>query len=93
MSSIDGAINLTSAPGDGKFIGSGTPPAIAGYTKAGLEYGQYEAAEEVMDAYCMKCRAKREISNPAPVTLKNGRPATQGTCSACGTKASRIGKA
>ena len=46
-----------------------------------------------MDAFCMKCRAKREISNPAPVTLKNGKPATRGTCPVCGTTVVRIGKA
>ena len=46
-----------------------------------------------MEAYCFKCRAKREINNPEPVTLKNGRPATQGTCPTCGTKVFRIGKA
>ncbi|MCZ6614651.1 MAG: DUF5679 domain-containing protein [Chloroflexi bacterium] len=45
-----------------------------------------------MEAYCMKCRTKREIRNPANVTLKNGRPATQGTCSTCGTKVFRIGR-
>ncbi len=45
-----------------------------------------------MDAYCMKCRTKREIRNPTSVTLKNGRPATQGTCPTCGTKVFRIGK-
>ena len=43
-------------------------------------------------AYCVKCKATREISNPAQVQLKNGRPATQGTCSVCGTKVFRIGK-
>lgn len=46
-----------------------------------------------MQAYCFKCRAKREIKNPENVTLKNGRPAVRGTCSACGTKVFRIGKA
>jgi len=46
-----------------------------------------------MDAYCFKCRGKRQISNPECVTLKNGRPATQGKCSVCGTKVFRIGKA
>lgn len=45
-----------------------------------------------MDAYCFKCRAKREIRNPQRVTLKNGRPATQGACPVCGTKVFRIGK-
>ena len=45
-----------------------------------------------MDAYCMKCKTKREIRNPSPVTLKNGKPATRGTCPSCGTKVFRIGK-
>ncbi|MCH7483920.1 MAG: hypothetical protein IIA90_02090 [Chloroflexi bacterium] len=45
-----------------------------------------------MEGYCLKCRTKREIQNPVSVTLKNGRPATQGTCPVCGTKMTRIGK-
>ena len=45
-----------------------------------------------MEAYCFKCRTKREINNPQSVTLKNGRPATQGTCPVCSTKLFRIGK-
>ncbi len=44
-------------------------------------------------AYCVKCRASREIKSPVQVTLKNGRPATQGACPVCGTKVFRIGKA
>ena len=43
-------------------------------------------------AYCMKCRKKVEMSNPKQVVMKNGRPATQGTCPVCGTKVFRIGK-
>ena len=45
-----------------------------------------------MDAYCLKCRTKREIRNPRTVTFKNGRSASQGTCQVCGTKVSRINK-
>ena len=45
-----------------------------------------------MQAYCMKCRAKVEIKNPQSITMKNGRPATQGVCPACETKVFRIGK-
>ena len=45
-----------------------------------------------MEAYCLKCREKREMTNPEQVTLKNGRPATKGDCPACGTKVYRIGK-
>ncbi len=43
-------------------------------------------------AYCVKCRAKREMKNPVAITLKNGRPAIQGICSRCGTKMFRIVK-
>jgi len=46
-----------------------------------------------MEAYCFKCRAKREIKNPEKVTLKNGKPATKGVCAVCGTTVYRIGKA
>ncbi len=44
-------------------------------------------------AYCVKCRASKDIKNAIQVTLKNGRPATQGECPTCGTKVFRIGKA
>jgi len=44
-------------------------------------------------AYCMKCRTKREIKDPKQVTLKNGKPATQGVCPVCDTKVFLIGVA
>jgi Zn finger protein HypA/HybF involved in hydrogenase expression len=47
---------------------------------------------EQMQAYCMKCRAKREMKNPRSIMMKNRRPATQGVCPVCGTKMFRIGK-
>jgi RNase P subunit RPR2 len=42
--------------------------------------------------YCVKCKDKREIKDPQQITMKNGRPATQGTCPECGTKMFKIGK-
>lgn len=45
-----------------------------------------------MEGYCVKCKAKREMKDPKPVTLKNGRPASKGTCPVCGTAMMRIGK-
>ncbi len=45
-----------------------------------------------MQAYCMKCKAKREMKDARSITMKNGRPATQGVCPVCGTKMFRIGK-
>ncbi|MBI2676032.1 MAG: hypothetical protein HYX24_06245 [Candidatus Aenigmarchaeota archaeon] len=42
-------------------------------------------------AYCVKCKAKREMSNPQKVTLKNKKAAIKGSCPKCGTKMFRIG--
>jgi hypothetical protein len=41
------------------------------------------------EAYCVKCRAKREFEGTV-VELKNGRKAAQGICPVCGTKVMRI---
>jgi hypothetical protein len=43
-------------------------------------------------AYCVKCKDKREMRDPKEITMKNGRPATQGVCPECGTKMFKIGK-
>ena len=45
-----------------------------------------------MQAYCVKCRAKKEMKDAKAITMKNGKPATQGVCPTCGTKMFRIGK-
>jgi len=45
-----------------------------------------------MEAYCVKCKSKKEMADPMPVTMKNGKPATQGVCPTCATKIFRIGK-
>ena len=42
-------------------------------------------------AYCVKCKAKREMNGEKAVTMKNGRNALTGTCSVCGTKMFKIG--
>ena len=45
-----------------------------------------------MEAYCMKCKTKREIQAPQP-TFNTARAAgTRGTCGVCGTALYRIGK-
>ena len=45
-----------------------------------------------MNGYCVKCRESREMRSTQAITMKNGRPATQGVCPNCGTKMFRIGK-
>ena len=37
-----------------------------------------------MEAYCLKCKSQREVMNPSEITLKNGRPATQGNAGPVG---------
>ncbi|MFO7743321.1 MAG: type I DNA topoisomerase [Anaerolineae bacterium] len=44
-----------------------------------------------MKAYCVKCKAKREMKNPEPVYTIKGTPATKGICPECGTKLFRMG--
>ena len=43
-----------------------------------------------VEAYCVKCKAKKEMKDAQEVTMKNGRPAMQGTCPDCGTKMNKI---
>ena len=45
-----------------------------------------------MEAYCTKCKTKREMADAEPVWLSNGSPATKGVCSVCGTRLNRMGK-
>jgi hypothetical protein len=52
----------------------------------------YSGGDAVPEGYCVKEKKKVEIQNPQQVTMKNGRPAIQGTCPDCGTKIFKIGK-
>ncbi|HEX5726778.1 MAG TPA: DUF5679 domain-containing protein [Longimicrobiaceae bacterium] len=42
------------------------------------------------EAYCVKCRAKREIRNAREETTSSGRRALKGECAVCGTKITRF---
>lgn len=47
-----------------------------------------------MEAYCVKCKSKREMNEAAETIMKNGRKAMKGKCPSCGTGMFRImGKA
>jgi DNA topoisomerase-1 len=45
-----------------------------------------------LEAYCVKCRQKREIKEPIADYNAAGAPVTKGTCSFCGTKVYRMGR-
>ena len=44
-----------------------------------------------MDAYCMKCRHSRTLTDTEQIAMKNGRHATRGVCTVCGAKMFQIG--
>jgi len=45
-----------------------------------------------VEAYCVKCRAKREMKAPQPVYTKRGQPGSKGVCPTCGAKMFRMGR-
>ena len=45
-----------------------------------------------MTAFCVKDKKTVEVINPVAITMKNGKPATTGTCPICGGKVFKIGK-
>ena len=46
---------------------------------------------QMAEAYCVRDKKKVEIQNPVQITMKNGKPATKGTCPICGNAVFRIG--
>lgn len=49
---------------------------------------------KMVEAYCVRCKAKREMENPEDNKMKNGMMAKKGKCPKCGTGMYRImGKA
>lgn len=46
-----------------------------------------------MQMYCVKCRAKRDVSDYETVTMKNGKKAAKSKCPVCGTGMFKIGAA
>ena len=43
-----------------------------------------------VEAYCVKCKAKKKMLDHTEVTMKNGRKAVKGKCPDCGTGMYRI---
>ena len=44
-----------------------------------------------MEAYCVKCKAKRDVQDPVAEYNAAGAPVTRGRCPVCGTKMYRMG--
>jgi hypothetical protein len=68
------------------------PIGVQGATANMISYGTGNNSETAPHAYCVKCKAKKQIRDPTSVIMKNGRPATSGFCCDCGTRVFRIGR-
>ena len=71
----------------------GPPPSkVAGKRPKANPANDTPAAEvgHGLPAYCLTCRAMRDMSNPSHVTMKNGQLATRGICPVCGTQMYRV---
>lgn len=64
----------------GRFGGRVTIPAV--------QKGDIMAE---IEAYCMKCKAKKTMKDPEQGTTKNGKPIAKGKCPDCGSTICRIG--
>ncbi len=54
------------------------------------ENQELDNSVERTEAYCVKCREKREMQYAQRIVTKNGRNALEGTCPVCGTKLFRF---
>jgi len=45
-----------------------------------------------VEAYCVKCKTKREIQAPEPTYTRTGTPATRGVCPVCSTRMTLMGR-
>lgn len=50
-----------------------------------------DTSAATLQAYCVKCKTKRDLGSPEPVYTKTGTPGTRGQCGECGTSLFRMG--
>jgi hypothetical protein len=62
-----------------------TLPANIGKLCSPFRHGAGTTTNFMAEGYCVKCKAKKEISNGVEETMKNGRKAIKGKCPDCGT--------
>jgi len=73
-------------------IGLGSDKTVGQRGRHALVSRRARTVARVNQTRITQGRAKKEMKDPKAITMKNGRPATQGTCPSCGTKMFRIGK-
>ncbi len=67
---------------------------IPPFTALSWNYNSITDHTMAVEAYCVKCKAKREMKEAKEVEMANGRKAMKGSCPVCGTGMFKIlGKA
>lgn len=56
------------------------------------DYDYDDVDDDVLEAYCVRCRKTVEIEDPVPVWTRRGMPATRGDCPECGGAVFRMGR-
>jgi hypothetical protein len=49
-----------------------------------------EDSQDRLEAYCFRCKTKKQMKTPTETRMKNGKMAVTGTCVTCGTKMFKI---
>jgi len=97
LAAPSGAAVVTARGGAGPEFGSNSAPMWLECPQPASEQSQNhphpQPEEHMATGYCLKCKEQREIKGAEAITMKNGKPATTGTCPVCGTKIFKIGKA
>lgn len=52
----------------------------------------YDEEDEIIEAYCVRCKDAIEVENPMAVWTRKGLPATRGECPDCGGTVFRMGR-
>ncbi len=93
MFKIGAALGASAQEAPREAAPAAAPATLAAPPRLAPQRAAATATATVPKGYCMKCRASREMLNAAPVTMKNGKPATEGKCGVCGTRMFKIGAA
>jgi DNA repair exonuclease SbcCD ATPase subunit len=59
-------------------------------TKVPTAIFAFSEGETIMQGYCVKCKASREMKDLTYTKAANGRTMAKGTCPVCGTKMNKF---
>ncbi len=65
---------------------------VSAGSKSWQKAAKRQEGSQMAQAYCFRCKVKREIKNAERILLKNNRLGLKGVCPVCGGKVFRIGK-